>query len=143
MTDQDTVFKALADATRRSLLDALRDGPATTGDLCASHTEMSRFGVMDHLRVLHEAGLILVEPIGRTRGNHLNPVPIREVYERWMRPIAEAPADELLALKHAAEARAKAPDVRDVRAKRAATAAKAKAKAKPTPKSRAATGRSA
>src|SRR5215475_3114894 len=129
MTDQDAIFKALGDATRRSLLDALRDGPATTGELCASHTEMSRFGVMDHLRVLHEAGLIVVEPIGRTRVNHLNPVPIREVYQRWIRPIAEAQADELLALKRVAEARAQAPDVRDARARRRATATKPKPKA--------------
>jgi len=120
MTDQDTVFKALADATRRSLLDELRDGPATTGELCASHTEMSRFGVMDHLRVLQEAGLIVVEPVGRTRINHLNPVPLREVYARWVRPIAEAPADELLALKAAAEARARTTDVRDRRRTRRA-----------------------
>ena len=120
MTDHDTVFKALADATRRSLLDELRDGPATTGELCASHTEMSRFGVMDHLRVLQEAGLIVVEPVGRTRINHLNPVPLREVYARWIRPIAEAPADELLALKAAAEARARTTDVRDHRRTRRA-----------------------
>ena len=79
---------------------------------------MSRFGVMDHLRVLHEAGLIVVEREGRVRRNHLNPVPIREVYQRWIRPIAEAPADELLALQAVAEARAQAPDVRDARAKR-------------------------
>src|SRR6476620_693829 len=118
MADQDEVFKALADATRRSLLDELRDGPATTGDLCASHTEMSRFGVMDHLRVLHEAGLIVVERIGRSRVNHLNPVPLREVYGRWIRPIAESSADELLALKAVAEARAATTDVRDVRPKR-------------------------
>jgi DNA-binding transcriptional ArsR family regulator len=133
MTDQDTVFKALADATRRSLLDELRDGPATTGELCASHTEMSRFGVMDHLRVLQEAGLIVVEPVGRTRINHLNPVPIREVYQRWIQPIAEASADELLALKKTAEARAQAPDVRDARGRRRTA----------RPKARAATGRSA
>lgn len=120
MPDPDAVFKALADATRRSLLDALRHGPATTGELCASHSEMSRFGVMDHLRVLVAAGLIVVEPVGRTRINHLNPVPIRELYHRWIQPIAEAPADELLALKRAAESRAKAPDVRDARAERRA-----------------------
>jgi DNA-binding transcriptional ArsR family regulator len=135
MVDQEAVFKALADATRRSLLDTLRDGPATTGELCSAHTEMSRFGVMDHLRVLHEAGLIVVEPVGRTRVNHLNPVPIREVYQRWIRPIAEARADELLALKRIAEARAQAPDVRDARAKRRTPASKTKLKA--------ATGRSA
>jgi len=111
----DMVFKALADPTRRSLLDALRDGPATTGALCASHPEMSRYGVMDHLRVLHEAGLITVERKGRTRWNHLNPVPIREVYLRWVQPIAETSADELLGLKRAAEARASTDDVRDRR----------------------------
>ncbi len=133
MTDQDAIFKALADPTRRALLDELRDGAATTGELCATHTEMSRFGVMDHLRVLHEAGLIVVEPVGRTRVNHLNPVPIREVYQRWIQPIAEAPADELLALKRTAEARAEATDVRDARANRSSVV---------TP-SRAATGRSA
>ena len=111
----DMVFKALADPTRRSLLDTLRDGPATTGALCASHPEMSRYGVMDHLRVLHEAGLITVEREGRTRWNHLNPVPIREVYLRWVQPIAETSADELLGLKRAAEARASTDDVRDRR----------------------------
>src|SRR5580765_3736743 len=118
MDEQDVVFKALADPTRRALLDELHREAATTGELCAAHPEMSRFGVMDHLRVLHEANLIVVERAGRTRINHLNPVPLREVYARWIRPIAEAPADELLALKAAAEARAQAPDVRDARAKR-------------------------
>jgi DNA-binding transcriptional ArsR family regulator len=118
VADEDAVFKALADPTRRALLDAMRTGPATTGELCAAHTEMSRFGVMDHLRVLHEAGLIVIEREGRVRRNHLNPVPIREVYLRWIRPIAEAPADELLALQAVAEARAQAPDVRDARATR-------------------------
>jgi DNA-binding transcriptional ArsR family regulator len=109
----DAVFKALADQTRRSLLDALRDGPATTGSLCAMHPEMSRYGVMDHLRVLHDANLITVQRQGRTRWNHLNPVPIREVYARWVQPIAEAPAEELLAIKAASETRAKTTDVRD------------------------------
>ena len=116
---QDAVFKALADPTRRALLDELRTAAATTGELCAAHPEMSRFGVMDHLRVLHAAGLIVIERVGRSRVNHLNPVPIREVYDRWLRPIAEAPADELIALKAAAEARASTTDVRDVRAERA------------------------
>ena len=111
----DAVFKALADPNRRALLDELHRGAATTGELCSAHAEMSRFGVMDHLRVLHEANLIVVERAGRTRIKHLNPVPLREVYERWIRPIAEAPADELLALKAAAEARGRTTDVRDVR----------------------------
>lgn len=123
MDEQDAVFKALADPTRRALLDELRRGAATTGDLCAAHPEMSRFGVMDHLRVLHEAGLIVVERVGRVRWNHLNPVPLRELYARWMQPIAEAPADELLALKAAAEARGRTTDVRDRRTRRGRPAA--------------------
>ena len=120
MDEHDVVFKALADPTRRALLDELHHGAATTGELCAAHPEMSRFGVMDHLRVLHEANLIVVERAGRTRINHLNPVPLREVYARWVRPIAEAPADELLALKAAAEARSRTIDVRDSRRTRRA-----------------------
>ena len=68
---------------------------------------------MDHLRVLHEANLISVEREGRTRWNRLNPVPLREMYARWMQPIAEAPADELLGLKATAEARRDTSDVRD------------------------------
>jgi DNA-binding transcriptional ArsR family regulator len=118
MDEQDAIFKALSDPTRRALLDELHRGSATTGALCAAHPEMSRFGVMDHLRVLHEAGLIVVERVGRSRLNHLNPVPIREVYARWIQPIAETSADELLALKAVAEARAGTTDVRDVRPKR-------------------------
>jgi DNA-binding transcriptional ArsR family regulator len=113
--DADLVFKALADATRRALLDVLRDGPRTTGELCASHPEMSRFGVMAHLKVLEEAGLVLVERDGRIRWNHLNPVPFREVVARWVRPIAEAPADELIGLRNVAEQRSRASDLRDRR----------------------------
>jgi DNA-binding transcriptional ArsR family regulator len=95
------VFKALADPTRRDLLDALRLGPRTTGELSRMHPEMTRFGVMAHLKVLETAGLIVVAREGRTRYNHLNPVPIRQIYERWVRPFAEAPALELTQLERA------------------------------------------
>jgi DNA-binding transcriptional ArsR family regulator len=123
MSDRgDLVFKALADPTRRALLDALRDGPRTTGDLCGRHPEMSRFGVMSHLKQLEGAGLILVERVGRTRWNHLNPVPFREVVARWVRPIAEAPADELIRLREVAEERARTTDVRDRRGRTSARA---------------------
>ena len=97
------VFRALADPTRRALLDRLRSGPATTGELCAEHPEMSRFGVMAHLRVLGDARLVIATEDGRRRLNHLNPVPIRQLYERWVRPFTEGPAVELLALQRAAE----------------------------------------
>ena len=63
---------------------------------------------LKHLRLLEEAGLVLVERKGRERWNHLNPTPIREIYRRWIRPFEEAPADQLLRLKRAAEGRTKA-----------------------------------
>jgi DNA-binding transcriptional ArsR family regulator/uncharacterized protein YndB with AHSA1/START domain len=84
------VWRALADPTRRALLDQLRDGPCTTGMLAAGFP-VTRFAVMKHLDVLVEAGLVLVERRGRERLNYLNPVPIRRAYQRWMAPYA-APA---------------------------------------------------
>src|SRR5512134_1191649 len=95
----DAVFHALADATRRRLLDELRTGPRTTGELARLLPGMTRFGVMDHLGVLVRAGLVLVDRQGRERVNHLNPVPIQRIYERWMRPFAIPVATELLALE--------------------------------------------
>jgi DNA-binding transcriptional ArsR family regulator len=98
----DAVFRALVDPTRRRLLDALREGDQTTSELVALVPEMSRFGVMDHLRVLADAGLVIARREGRERINSLNPVPIRRLYERWMRPYAEGVAIELLRLEAAA-----------------------------------------
>jgi DNA-binding transcriptional ArsR family regulator/uncharacterized protein YndB with AHSA1/START domain len=97
------VFRALADPTRRGLLDDLRRGPRTTGELVAANPQMTRYGVMAHLDVLEEAGLIVVTRQGRHRTNHLNPVPIAEIHQRWMHPYAQATAGELLALKHRVE----------------------------------------
>jgi DNA-binding transcriptional ArsR family regulator len=97
----DAVFRALADTRRRRLLDALRDGPRTTGQLCQSVDGLSRFAVMDHLEVLVEAGLVTVTRRGRERFNYLNPVPIQRIHQRWMAPFAEAAASELLALEGA------------------------------------------
>ncbi|MCY2961026.1 MAG: metalloregulator ArsR/SmtB family transcription factor [Planctomycetota bacterium] len=96
------VWRALADPTRRRILDLLRAEPRTTGDL-AARFDMTRFAVMKHLEVLVDAGLVLVERRGRERWNHLNPVPIRELYRRWIRPFDAAPADALLRIKKAAE----------------------------------------
>lgn len=98
----DAVWKALADPTRRRILDLLRAEPRTTGDL-ASRFESTRFAVMKHLVVLVDAGLVIVERRGRERWNHLNPVPIRDLYRRWIRPFDAAPADALLRIKRAAE----------------------------------------
>jgi DNA-binding transcriptional ArsR family regulator len=101
----DRVFKALADGTRRRLLDELASGPKTTGELCDLHPEMTRFGVMAHLKVLEEASVVLVTREGRIRRRHLNPVPIRQIYERWVRPFAELPAAELTGLDRAVRTR--------------------------------------
>jgi DNA-binding transcriptional ArsR family regulator len=97
------LWRALASPWRRRLLDLLRDGPATTGALAGQVPELSRFAVMQHLGVLTDAGVVVVERRGRDRVNHLNPVPLREWYERWVLPMADAGAASLLALKRTAE----------------------------------------
>src|SRR5215208_6375718 len=96
---EDRVLRALADPTRRSLLDLLRDGPRTTGALAGAFPEVTRFAVMKHLGVLTDAGLVVVRRRGRERWNHLNAVPLRQAYERWMAPYAEAAAVTSLRLK--------------------------------------------
>jgi DNA-binding transcriptional ArsR family regulator len=97
------LWRALASPWRRRLLDLLRDGPATTGALAAQIPELSRFAVMQHLGVLADAGVVLVERRGRDRFNYLNPVPLREWYERWVQPLADIDAAALLALKRTVE----------------------------------------
>jgi DNA-binding transcriptional ArsR family regulator len=102
--DDDRVFKALADPTRRSLLDRLfeRDGRTLT-DL-ESEVEMTRFGVMKHLRVLEEAGLVVTRRSGREKLHFLNPVPIRMIHDRWIDKFTAGPASALIDLKTALEA---------------------------------------
>ena len=84
VTDDDLVFKALADPTRRFLLDRLfaRDGRTLTE--LESELEMTRFGVMKHLRVLEDAGLVVTRRSGREKLHFLNPVPIRLIHDRWI-----------------------------------------------------------
>jgi DNA-binding transcriptional ArsR family regulator len=98
MTD-DRVFKALADPTRRFLLDLLftRDGRTLTE--LESELEMSRFGVMKHLRVLEEANLVVTRRSGREKLHFLNPVPIREIHDRWIDKYTERHTAALLELK--------------------------------------------
>ena len=102
--DLDPIWKALADPSRRRILDLLRDGPRTTWDLSASFAS-SRFAVMKHLRVLEHARLIIVRRRGRERWNYLNPIPIQAIYERWLTPYAALWAGELLDLKRTVERR--------------------------------------
>ena len=78
------VWKALSNAVRREILDALREGPETTGDLADRFPDLSRFAVMQHLGVLQAAELVVVRRDGRKRYNYLNPVPIQQVYDRWV-----------------------------------------------------------
>ncbi|MBI5089479.1 MAG: helix-turn-helix transcriptional regulator [Actinobacteria bacterium] len=86
----DPVFRALADSTRRALLDALftADGQ-TVQALCARVPEMTRFGVMKHLGVLEDAGLVVTRRAGRTKQHFLNPVPIQQVADRWISKYAQ------------------------------------------------------
>jgi DNA-binding transcriptional ArsR family regulator len=87
---QDRVFKALASPTRRRVLDLLKDGPRTTGDLCEQFPALDRCTVMQHLRVLEEAGLLIPQRRGRERWNHLDPLPIKLIHDRWIGEYAAA-----------------------------------------------------
>lgn len=98
----DAVWAALSDASRRCMLDLLREKSMTTNELCA-HFEFSRFAVMKHLKSLERGGLILVERRGRDRINHLNPFPLQSMYRRWIQPFEQLPTDRLLKLKMIAE----------------------------------------
>jgi DNA-binding transcriptional ArsR family regulator len=95
----DRVFKALSAGVRRQILDDLRDQPLTTGTLCAHFPELDRCTVMQHLRVLEDADLVTVVRRGRERWNHLNPIPIHEIHERWIGPHAERAVGMLARLK--------------------------------------------
>lgn len=101
---QDLVFKALADPTRRLLLDRLfaRDG-RTLSELESEVPDMSRFGVMKHLRVLEDAGLVVTKKQGREKLHFLNPVPIRLVHDRWIDKFTERQVTALIDLKNELE----------------------------------------
>jgi DNA-binding transcriptional ArsR family regulator len=103
VTDDDLVFRALADPTRRFLLDQLfvRDGRTLTE--LESELAMTRFGVMKHLRVLEEAGLVVTRRQGREKLHYLNPVPIRLVHDRWIDKYAERQVSALAELKRELE----------------------------------------
>jgi uncharacterized protein YndB with AHSA1/START domain len=101
----DAVFKALADPTRRSLLDELFEHDGQTLSALEQRLPMTRFGVMKHLRVLEEAGLVVTRRRGREKLHFLNPVPIRLVHDRWVSKYAEPWAASLSGLKHKLEDR--------------------------------------
>jgi DNA-binding transcriptional ArsR family regulator len=98
----DPLWKALADPTRRAILDLLRQRPRTTGEL-AEAFPTSRFAVMKHLGVLSRAGLVVSRRRWRERWNHLNAVPLEQLYERWVKPYESAWASGLVQLKRRVE----------------------------------------
>jgi DNA-binding transcriptional ArsR family regulator len=103
LDDLDPVWKALSDPTRRAILDRLRSGPRTTGEIVDVFPHLTRFGVMKHLETLRQAQLVNTRQQGRRRVNSLNAVPIRRIYERWVSRFEETWANHLIRLKETAE----------------------------------------
>jgi len=97
--DTDAVWRALANPVRRRMLDVLAEGPRTTGSLSEEFRGLSRFAVMQHLKVLEEAELVIPRREGRHRFNHLNAVPIQRIHRRWVSKYTGRWADALVALK--------------------------------------------
>ena len=94
------MFKALADPTRRSLLDELFENDGQSLSALEARVPMTRFGVMKHLKVLEEAELVTTRKRGREKLHFLNPVPIRLIHDRWVSKYAEPWAATLTGLKH-------------------------------------------
>jgi DNA-binding transcriptional ArsR family regulator len=103
VTDDDLVFRALADPTRRLLLDRLFERDGRTLTELESGVEMTRFGVMKHLRVLEDAGLVVSRKEGREKLHFLNPVPIRLIHDRWIDKYTERHVSALVELKERLE----------------------------------------
>ena len=113
----DPVWKALADPTRRAILDLLRDRPRTTTEIVESFPHLTRFGVMKHLDVLREVQLVHTRESGRQRVNSLNVVPIRQIYKRWVGPFQELWSGQLLGIKEEAEKDSRSEKSKPVRKK--------------------------
>lgn len=101
--DQDQLWKALADPTRREILDLLREGPRQTTEIVERFPDLSRFGVMKHLDVLREANLVQTRSEGRLRVNSLNAAPLRDILERWISKYESFWANTLLRVRDDAE----------------------------------------
>jgi DNA-binding transcriptional ArsR family regulator len=97
--ENDRIFKALSHHRRRELLDALKDKPQTTGALCDAFSDIDRCTVMQHLKVLEEADLVIVRRQGRERWNYLNALPIKAIHDRWIGAYAASAVDKLTTLK--------------------------------------------
>ena len=100
----DAIFKALADSRRREILDLLKERGRTTGELCEQFPVLDRCTVMQHLGVLEQADLIIAKREGRLRWNYLNPLPIKELHDRWIGRYADNAVDLLARMKRDIEA---------------------------------------
>lgn len=105
----DGVWRALSNSIRRRMLDLLKHGPLTTGALAERFPDLSRFAVMQHISVLEEADLVVAVRKGRQRHNYLNPVPIQQIYDRWVSAYMQPWTDALTSLKHELEEREDRP----------------------------------
>jgi DNA-binding transcriptional ArsR family regulator len=103
LDNQDRVFRALGHATRREILDFLRAGPRTTGEVCAAFPRLDRCTVMQHLGVLQRADLVVPRIEGRLRWNVLNVMPIMDIHDRWIGPYAANAAGLLARLRNELE----------------------------------------
>lgn len=101
--ENDKIFKALGNRVRRNMLDRLKGNPQTTGALCDAFPELDRCTVMQHLKVLEDANLVIPRREGRERWNHLNAIPIQALHERWIGGYAAYAADKLLQLQQGLE----------------------------------------
>lgn len=99
----DAIFKALSDSRRREILDLLKQRARTTGELCDAIGALDRCTVMQHLGVLEKADLIIVKREGRLRWNYINPVPIKELHDRWIGGYADKAVELLARMKHEIE----------------------------------------
>jgi len=95
----NATFRALANPKRRAILDALKNTPLTTGEICQTFGDLDRCTVMQHLRVLTDAGLVIAIKRGRQRWNHLNALPIKAIHDRWIEPHASVAVNLLQQLK--------------------------------------------
>jgi DNA-binding transcriptional ArsR family regulator len=102
-----SVWKALASPVRRAILDDLRDGPRTTGAIAERFPRLTRFAVMQHLRVLEEAELVIPRREGRERYNYVNPIPIQRIYDRWVSRYMKPWTEVLVSLRDELETRSR------------------------------------
>ncbi len=102
--DLEPVWKGLSSPIRRAMLDHLRERAHTTGELVERFPKLSRFAVMQHLKVLERGRLIVHRKVGRQRYNYLNPVPIQQIYQRWVQQYETNWAEVLVTLKSNLEA---------------------------------------